>query len=219
MSIRSIPARLPALVALGLVLGPACAPAIDYNKPRRPVTGEPTFNQPKDPAELLKMKEKAAKLYIEGLREAEKARGGLYRERQLKAMAAKDPESGEKAVRMRKYAVVHLKHAQEKFEHSVRLDAKISESWGQLGFTRLKLGDIAGALDALETALALKPSNYAARESRAEAYLAQGRIKDAREELDWLMKKGNMTTLETNNLQEAIKEWTAENAEPAKSGK
>jgi hypothetical protein len=51
-----------------------------------------------------------------------------------------------------------------------------------------------------------------------EAYLEEGKVKEAREELAWLKKKGNMATLETTNLGAAIDEWVAANPEtPAPS--
>jgi cytochrome c-type biogenesis protein CcmH/NrfG len=99
-----------------------------------------------------------------------------------------------------------------------KLDATNADAWNMLGFTRRKTGDHQGAFDAYWKCLALKPEHIGAHEYMGEAYLEEGKIKEAREELAWLKKKGNMATLETTNLGAAIDEWVAANPEtPAPS--
>jgi len=62
----------------------------------------------------------------------------------------------------------------------------------------------------------LNPKHIGVHETMAECDLERGRIKEAYAELDWLEKRGNMATLETNNLQNAISTWKVENTGDAK---
>lgn len=212
MRIRFVPARLEALVALGLLLAPGVAMAQRFGeKPKTPVTGEPLWTQSEESKRVHRAQVRSVKAYIKGLRDVEEANGCLYRCQQLTAMAAKDPESGEKSIKMQKSAQEHLQKARKKFIEATKLDAKNADAWNMLGYTLLKSGETDRALDALAKALALKPDHFGAHESMAEARLAQGKVEDARAELAWLKQHGNMTTLETNNLQSAINLWVASN--------
>lgn len=194
-----------------LVLSASTAHAVQGLKPRRPVSGEPEWNQPKESKARHRARVQSADEYIEGLRYAEEARGELFRIPHLKAMAGKDPESGEKARDLAASAQGHLKKAKTKFLRATALDPKNADAWNMLGYAKLRTGDVDGAVAACEKALALKPEHIGVHETMAECDLERGRIKEAYAELDWLKKRGNMATLETNNLQNAINAWTAEN--------
>jgi Flp pilus assembly protein TadD len=211
MRTRFVPARLELLVALGLLLAPGVAMARFGEKPKPPVSGEPLWTQSEESKRVHRAQVKAVKLYIKGLRDVEEANGRLYRSTQLAAMAAKDPESGEKSGKMRKSAQEYLRKARKTFIQATKLDPKNADAWNMLGYTILKSGETDLALDAFAKALALKPEHFGAHENTAEARLAQGRVEDARAELAWLKQRGNMTTLETNNLQTAINLWVAAN--------
>jgi Flp pilus assembly protein TadD len=211
MRIRFVPARLEILVALGLLLAPPVAMARFGEKPKPPVSGEPLWTQSEESKRVQRAKVRSVKHYVEGLRDVEEANGCLYRCEQLKAMAVKDPESGEKSIKMQKSAQEHLRKARKEFIHVTTLDPTNADGWNMLGYTLFKSGETDRALEAFAKALALKPEHFGAHENLAEARLAQGKVEDARAELAWLKKRGNMTTLETNNLQSAINTWVAAN--------
>jgi Flp pilus assembly protein TadD len=218
MGIRFVPARLEVLIALGLLLAPGVAMARFGEKPKPPVSGEPLWTQSEESKRVHRAQVKSVKLYIKGLRDVEEANGRLYRCQQLKAMAVKDPESGEKSIKMEESAQEYLRKARKKFIQATTLDPKNADAWNMLGYTLLKSGDTDRALAALAKALALKPDHFGARENMAEARLAQGKVEDARAELAWLKQHGNMTTLETNNLQNAINLWVASNPSAGSKG-
>lgn len=74
-----------------------------------------------------------------------------------------------------------LTDARGKFEQVVELDSHMPEAWNYLGYTRRKLGDYDGALQAYDRALKLKPSFAEAIEYRGEAYLRMKRFDDAKQ--------------------------------------
>jgi Flp pilus assembly protein TadD len=199
------------LLLLALVTSVSAAHAVQGAKPRRPVSGEPEWNQPKESKAVHRAREQSAEEYIEGMRYAEEARGELFRIQQLKAMAEKDPESGEKARELAASAQMHLNKAKLKFFRATELDPKNADAWNMLGYAKLRTGDTEGAIVACEKALALKPEHIGVHETMAECDLERGRIEEAYAELDWLEKRGNMATLETNNLHNAINIWKVEN--------
>jgi Flp pilus assembly protein TadD len=119
-------------------------------------------------------------------------------------------------------ATKRLTVARASLQRATALDSTCADCWGLLGYACSQTGDRAAAFDAYARCLKLKPEHFTAREYQAEAYLMDGRIRDARSELEWLKTKGNMTTLETRNLTAAIERWEQENpgakepAEPAR---
>lgn len=68
----------------------------------------------------------------------------------------------------------------EKFTASTDLAPDLYQAWNYLGYSHRKLGDAAAALDAYDRALGLKPDYADAIEYRGQAYLALGRLDDAK---------------------------------------
>jgi tetratricopeptide (TPR) repeat protein len=67
------------------------------------------------------------------------------------------------------------------FEEATQAAPTMAEAWNGLGYTSRKVGDYTAALAAYDKALELKPGYPEATEYRAEAYLALGRIEEAKQ--------------------------------------
>jgi tetratricopeptide (TPR) repeat protein len=67
------------------------------------------------------------------------------------------------------------------FEEATKAAPTMAEAWNGLGYTSRKVGDYPAALAAYDKALELKPGYPEATEYRAEAYLALGRIEEAKQ--------------------------------------
>jgi tetratricopeptide (TPR) repeat protein len=219
MSTRFTHPRLALLAALALVaVAPALALADGGGMPAPPTSGSPTWNstpdQPKMSAEDA-AKVKAVELYTQAYREVDKAKQELADAEQMKAAAGTDAKAAKKADDKAQSAQKRLERARDKFLEVTTLDAKNADGWNMLGFTRRKTGDTKGAFDAYWKCLALKPEHFGAHEYMGEAYLEEGKLNEARTELTWLKKKGNMATLEATNLENSINKWIAANPDAA----
>jgi tetratricopeptide (TPR) repeat protein len=100
--------------------------------------------------------------------------------------------------------------ARGKFEEAVKLDPDYFEAWNMLGFSARQSGDLKAAFAAYDKCLAIKPDYDEAHEYRGEAYLMNGQIDLAKQELAWLKAEGSD---EAEELAEAI-----EKAEGKKAG-
>jgi tetratricopeptide (TPR) repeat protein len=67
------------------------------------------------------------------------------------------------------------------FEEATKAAPTMAEAWNGLGYTSRKVGDYDAALAAYDKALELRPGYPEATEYRAEAYLALGRIDEAKQ--------------------------------------
>jgi tetratricopeptide (TPR) repeat protein len=133
----------------------------------------------------------AESLYAAGYRDVEKAK--------------KDKTAGKD-----KDAKKRFGKARGKFEQAVRLDPQYFEAWNMLGYSARQSGDLKASFAAYDQCLAIKPDYDEAHEYRGEAYLMNGQIDQAKQELAWLRAEGSD---EADELAEAI-----EKAEGKKSG-
>ena len=194
---------------LALLLSPAVALADGGGMPAPPTSGAPTWSSTMSKEDEAKLK--SAELYAQAYREIDKAKGELAQADKLKLSDMK--QSTAKAASAQK----RLEKSRDKLVEATKLDATNADAWNMLGFSRRKTGDRQGAFDAYWKCLALKPDHIGAHEYMGEAYLEEGKIKEAQAELAWLKKKGNMSTLETSNLAASIDAWTKANPDAAKS--
>lgn len=216
MSTRHVASRL-GLLALLL---PTFAFADGGGMPPPPTSGAPAWSTPTE-AKMSKEdadKVHALELYSQAYREVDKAKEDWAEAKQ--SAASTDPKDVKKVADKNASAQKRLVKARDKFALVTTLDSKNADGWNMLGYTRRKTGDRKGAFDAYWKALALKPEHLGAHEYMGEAYLEEGKINEARAELEWLKKKGNMATLESANLAASIQAWVAANpaAAAAKSG-
>jgi tetratricopeptide (TPR) repeat protein len=133
----------------------------------------------------------AESLYAAGYRDVEKAK--------------KDKKAGKD-----KDAKKRFGKARGKFEGAVRLDPQYFEAWNMLGYSARQSGDLKASFAAYDQCLAIKPDYDEAHEYRGEAYLMNGQIDQAKQELAWLRAEGSD---EADELAEAI-----EKAEGKKAG-
>ena len=133
----------------------------------------------------------AESLYAAGYRDVEKAK--------------KDKKAGKD-----KDAKKRFGKARGKFEQAVRLDPQYFEAWNMLGYSARQSGDLKASFAAYDQCLAIKPDYDEAHEYRGEAYLMNGQIDQAKQELAWLRAEGSD---EADELAEAI-----EKVEGKKSG-
>ena len=194
--------------ALALLLSPAVALADGGGMPAPPTSGAPAWSSTMSKEDEGKFK--SAELYTQAYREIDKAKGELAQAEKLKLSDMK--QSTAKAASAQK----RLEKSRDKLVQATKLDPTNADAWNMLGFSRRKTGDRQGAFDAYWKCLELKPEHLGAHEYMGEAYLEEGKINEARAELAWLKKKGNMSTLETNNLSASIDKWVAANPEGAK---
>jgi len=207
----------PALFVLAILLTARVAVAQEpygrYMVPPTPVTGLPPWIYKSDP-KTDAAKVRAARLYVQAIEQVELARADLDAADTSKA--GSDPMMKKAMQQKLTRANRRLASAREAFKRATELDATSADYWGMLGYTCCIVGDRDCAYSAYEKSLAINPNHYATREYQAEAYLKDGRIHDARAELEWLKSNGNKTTLETRNLTAAIERWTKENPEGVK---
>lgn len=194
---------------LALLLSPAVALADGGGMPAPPTSGAPAWSSTMSKEDAGKLK--SADLYAQAYREIDKAKTELAQAEKLKLSDMK--QSTAKAASAQK----RLEKSRDKLLEATKLDATNADAWNMLGFTRRKTGDRQGAFDAYWKCLALKPDHIGAHEYMGEAYVEEGKIAEAKAELAWLKKKGNMATLESTNLAAAIDQWVAANPEGAKA--
>ena len=195
--------------ALAFLLVPAAALADGGGMPAPPTSGAPAWSSTMSKEDGDKLK--SAEIYAQAYREIDKAKAELAQAEKLKLSDMK--QSTAKATSAQK----RLEKSRDKLVEATKLDPTNADAWNMLGFSRRKTGDRQGAFDAYWKCLALKPDHIGAHEYMGEAYLEEGKINEARAELAWLKKKGNMSTLETNNLSASIDAWVAANPEGAKA--
>ena len=194
---------------LALLLSPAVALADGGGMPAPPTSGAPTWSSTMSKEDEGKLK--SAELYAQAYREIDKAKAELAQADKLKLSDMK--QSTAKAASGQK----RLEKSRDKLVEATKLDPTNADAWNMLGFSRRKTGDRQGAFDAYWKCLALKPDHIGAHEYMGEAYLEEGKIREAQAELAWLKKKGNMSTLETGNLTASIEAWTKANPDAAKA--
>jgi Flp pilus assembly protein TadD len=187
-----------------------------YEKPPTPVTGEPAWKYHSDPR-VDAAKIRAVQLYVEANDAVDLARSELRAAEQAKAKAGEDPKAQKSATRRVDIANRRFVMARERLREATELDATCADCWNLYGYTLRVTGDREGAFKAFARCLALNPNHFAAHAYQGESYLMDGRIRDARAELEWLKAKGNMTTLEVRNLSAAIDQWALANPEAAKN--
>ena len=195
--------------ALALLLVPAAALADGGGMPAPPTSGAPAWSSTMSKEDEGKLK--SAEIYAQAYREIDKAKAELAQAEKLKLSDMN--QSKAKAASAQK----RLEKSRDKLVEATKLDPTNADAWNMLGFSRRKTGDRQGAFDAYWKCLALKPEHIGAHEYMGEAYLEEGKLKEAQAELAWLKKKGNMSTLETSNLSASIDAWVAANPEGAKS--
>jgi len=107
--------------------------------------------------------------------------GERLRERgiELESRAAATGDQAE-AGRLRGDARTAFEEALREYERAVRANRGLIRAHNGIGFTRRKLGDYKGALEAYDRALKLNPRFAPAIEYRGEAYLELGRLDDAK---------------------------------------
>jgi tetratricopeptide (TPR) repeat protein len=130
-------------------------------------------SMPSVPEREMTPEEKAKVAYNAGVRAANKGD-------KQSANAAKATDEKKKA-KAAKNAAEQYASARAKFEEAVQLAPSMPDAWNSLGYTRRKLGDYEGALQAYDRALTLKPSFAEAIEYRGEAYLGLQRLEDAKQ--------------------------------------
>jgi len=195
--------------ALALLLVPAAALADGGGMPAPPTSGAPAWSSTMSKEDEGKLK--SAEIYAQAYREIDKAKAELAQAEKLKLSDMN--QSKAKAASAQK----RLEKSRDKLVEATKLDPTNADAWNMLGFSRRKTGDRQGAFDAYWKCLALKPEHIGAHEYMGEAYLEEGKLKEAQAELAWLKKKGNMSTLETSNLSASIDAWVAANPEGSKS--
>jgi Flp pilus assembly protein TadD len=194
---------------LTLLLMPAVALADGGGMPAPPTSGAPAWSSTMSKEDEGKLK--SAEIYAQAYREIDKAKAELAQAEKLKLSDMKQSEAKAASAQKR------LEKSRDKLVEATKLDPTNADAWNMLGFSRRKTGDRQGAFDAYWKCLALKPDHIGAHEYMGEAYLEEGKLKEAQAELAWLKKKGNMATLETNNLTVSIDAWTKSNPEAAKT--
>ena len=198
-----------ALVVSLVLLAPAVAFADGGGMPAPPTSGQPTWSSTMSKEDAGKLK--AADLYAQAYREVDKAKNELAQAEKLKLSDTKQSESKAASAKKR------LEKSRDKLAEAVKQDPTNADAWNMLGFTRRKTGDRQGAFDAYWKCLSLKPDHIGAHEYMGEAYLEDGKLAEAKKELEWLKSKGNMATLETGNLSKSIDAYVAANPEGAKA--
>ena len=206
------------VLALTILFGASAVSAQEpYGKhmvPPTPVTGEPPWKYKSDPKTDAN-KIRAVHLYVEALNLVESARADL--DAADAAIPGPDPKAQKSAQKRLEVANRRLASARASLQRATELDATCADCWSMLGYTCCRLDDRDCAYSSFAKCFAINPNHFAAREYQAEAYLKDGRIRDALVELDWLKARGNMTTLETRNLTAAIERWSKANPDAAKN--
>lgn len=194
---------------LALLAVPAIAFADGGGMPAPPTSGAPAYSSTMSKEDAGKLK--SAELYAQAYREIDKAKGELAQAEKLKLSDVKQADAKTASAQKR------LEKSRDKLVEATKEDPTNADAWNMLGFTRRKTGDRPGAFDAYWKCLGLKPDHIGAHEYMGEAYLEDGKLQQAREELKWLKKKGNMATLETTNLTAAIDAYEKANPDAAKA--
>jgi tetratricopeptide (TPR) repeat protein len=196
-------------IVLAVLIAPALAQADGGGMPAPPTSGQPAWSSTMSKEDAGKLK--AAELYAQAYREIDKAKGELAQAEKLKLSDMKQADAKTQS------ATKRLEKSRDKLAEAVKQDPTNADAWNMLGFTRRKTGDRPGAFDAYWKCLNLKPDHIGAHEYMGEAYLEEGKLAEAKQELEWLKTKGNMSTLETSNLTAAIDAYEKANPDGAKA--
>ena len=143
--------------------------------------------------------EQARSAYNQGVRGVKQA------DRHDKA-AAEATDEGKKSKSFEKAQKQYSK-AREYFVATVRLKPGMHEAWNYVGYTSRKLGEYDNALTAYDEALRLEPAYAAAIEYRGEAYLALGRLEDAKGAYMALFRDSRPLA---DQLMVAMKQWVTD---------
>jgi cytochrome c-type biogenesis protein CcmH/NrfG len=192
-----------------LAFSPVVALADGGGMPAPPTSGQPAWSSTMSKEDAGKLK--AAEIYAQAYREIDKAKAELAQAEKLKLSDMKQADAKTASAQKR------LEKSRDKLAEAVKQDPTNADAWNMLGFTRRKTGDRPGAFDAYWKCLGIKADHIGAHEYLGEAYLEEGKLAQAKEELEWLKKKGNMSTLETTNLATAIDAYEKANPDAAKA--
>ncbi len=198
-----------AIVLAILTACPVVAFADGGGMPSSPTSGAPAWSSTMSKEDAGKLK--AAEIYAQAYREIDKAKAELAQAEKLKLSDMKQADAKTASAQKR------LEKSRDKLAEAVKQDPTNADAWNMLGFSRRKTGDRPGAFDAYWKCLAIKADHIGAHEYLGEAYLEEGKLAQAKEELEWLKKKGNMSTLETTNLAAAIDAYEKANPDAAKT--
>lgn len=134
-----------------------------------PAGGGAASAPPKSPAEM------ARESYNNGIEHKDK---GKKLEEQLGSQIFRNPKDQEKAASKVKD---EFTKALKDFEKAAKLDPSLYQAYNGMGYTLRKTGDAPKALEMYDKALQMAPGFPDAMEYRGEAYLALGRIDDAKQ--------------------------------------
>jgi tetratricopeptide (TPR) repeat protein len=154
----------------------------------------PSMSQP---AAQKSPTERAVDSYNAGIKNIKKA--WKYQDQ---AAAKSDPK---KVAKLNRKADKQFTKAIKKFSSAVKYEPRLYQAHGSLGYALKQTGDFAGAMEAYDHCLELRPKYTPAIEYRAEAYLALGRLDEAREAYLLLEK---VDPEKANELEIAFRKWT-----------
>ncbi len=124
------------------------------------------------PQSQLTPQQKAARSFNEGIRHRDKAR--KYEE------ALKSETEAEKIAKLEAKIVKEYEKAIDDYKDAIENDPNMFQAYGSMGYALRKSGDYSSSLEAYDKALTLAPGYAEAIEYRGEAYLALGRVNDAK---------------------------------------
>ncbi len=140
--------------------------------------------------------ERAVDSYNAGIKNTKKA--WKYQDQ---AANASDPK---KVAKLNRKADKQFAKAIKRFRSAVKYEPRLYQAHGSLGYVLKQNGDFAGAMAAYNHCLELRPKYTPAIEYRAEAYLALGRLDEAREAYLLLEK---LDPEKANELEIAFRKW------------
>lgn len=146
----------------------------------------------------LSPREKAIELYENGLKARDKA---------WKLEEKLDRAKPSERAKLRKKADKLWERSIRKYERAVALHDELFQAHGSLGYALRRTGRYEASLAAYDRALEIEPGYAEAIEYRGEAYLALGRIDDAKEAYLTLYRGGSE---KAGTLRDAIEQWVAE---------
>lgn len=164
----------------------------------------PSMSQP---AAQKSPTERAVDSYNAGIKYRDKA--WKYQE---KAAGESNPK---KVAKLHRKADKQFKYAIKKFRSAVKYEPRLYQAYGSLGYTLKQTGDFAGAMAAYNHCLELRPKYTPAIEYRAEAYLALGRLDEARKAYLHLEK---VDPGKANELEKAFRKWVSSPPESLEPG-
>ncbi len=164
-------------------------------QPIEPMPPMPPMPQTKSLPPLTP-EEQAQRLYADGLSDRDKAE-------KLEDEAASATDAKKKG-KLEAKARDRYIDAIKKFAETTKKNPYHYSAWGNLGHAYLKTGDDASALEACGKALDIEPSDTAAMEDRAEAFLALNRLDEVKAAYASLR---DMDRSRADELAAAIAQW------------